>query len=332
MKNNPFKDDLIVAYLLGDLPEEKQCEIEDRAFQDRHYHQEILAVESDLIDEYVRGELSDSWRRQFEERFLASTERRNKVAFARALATVLPETAVIEKKPLLVARTPVSLWDALKAFLRGLSPAVGFSLAAALLVIIAGSLWLLSETLRLRTQVAELQAAQQSEQRNRQALEGQLADERTRGEDLSSRLQDEQQQREELIRELERQREEMTSKPALPGILSLALLPGTARGANTRAKLILPPSARVVRLQLSLEPGDEYKHFRVELHARAAPALWSQNNLSARTTRAGQIITLNLPAKLLDNGPYEVALKGITNEGKIEDVAYYNFDVLKAKP
>lgn len=79
MKHDSINDDLIVGYLLGDLPEEKQAEIEDRAFQDEQYLQNILAAESDLIDEYVRGELSNSARRQFESRFLTSAERRRKV-------------------------------------------------------------------------------------------------------------------------------------------------------------------------------------------------------------------------------------------------------------
>lgn len=91
MRHDPFGEDLIVQYLLGDLPEQMQSEIEDRAFQDRRYLQRILAAESDLIDEYARGELSDSARRQFESRFLGSAERRRKVEFAKALVKVMPE-------------------------------------------------------------------------------------------------------------------------------------------------------------------------------------------------------------------------------------------------
>ena len=51
----PFDEKLIAQYLLGELPENKQVEIEDLAFQDQQCMQSILAVESDLIDEYVRG-------------------------------------------------------------------------------------------------------------------------------------------------------------------------------------------------------------------------------------------------------------------------------------
>ena len=62
---------LISQYLLGELPEEQQVEIEDRAFSDKDYLATITTVENDLIDEYVRGELSPSDQQRFESRFLA---------------------------------------------------------------------------------------------------------------------------------------------------------------------------------------------------------------------------------------------------------------------
>jgi anti-sigma factor RsiW len=83
---------LITRYLLGDLPEEQQVEIEERAFRDGVYLQTIQAVESDLIDEYVRGGLAERERRQFEARFFVSAERRRKVEFAKALAIVAVES------------------------------------------------------------------------------------------------------------------------------------------------------------------------------------------------------------------------------------------------
>ena len=58
MKSNPDSEDLLVCYLLGALPEEEQVEIEERAFRDQQYLQNIQAVESELIDAYVRGELT----------------------------------------------------------------------------------------------------------------------------------------------------------------------------------------------------------------------------------------------------------------------------------
>src|SRR5262249_44371192 len=187
-------------------------------------------------------------------------------------------------------------------------------------------------SLRLRAQVAQLQAEQQLRQRDQQALEGQLADERTRNDTLSSRLQSEQQQsehREELIRELEREKTEPTTNPIQPTILSLVLLPGTSRSSSSRPTLVLSPSARLVRLKIVIEPGDEYKSFRVELRSQAGQPVWSQDHLAARTGRAGQAVVVTLPAKLLGASQYELGLKGITDDGNTEDVAYYYFDVQK---
>ena len=84
-------DAQLTRYLLGELTEEQQAEIEERAFRDRRYLLEIEAVECDLIDDYVRGALSEVQRRQFEERFLASAERRRKLKFAQALRSVAGE-------------------------------------------------------------------------------------------------------------------------------------------------------------------------------------------------------------------------------------------------
>jgi len=89
---------LITQYLLGELPEEQQIEIEDRAFGDKEFLANITAVENDLIDEYVREELPETARRRFETRFLASEGRRKRVEFARALTRLADESRVPEQK------------------------------------------------------------------------------------------------------------------------------------------------------------------------------------------------------------------------------------------
>src|SRR5438034_3468428 len=245
MKNAAFNEETITRYLLGDLPETKQVEIEDRAFQDKECLDSILAVENDLIDEYARGELSGSARRQFERLFLASAERRQKVEFARALASVLSEVPDTE---LTVAVTParIGFRDSLVAFVRGLSPAMRFSLVfAALLIMIFGS-WLLVATLRLSTEVEQLRAEQQSRQREQQDLSQRVDSERKRREELAGELQREQQERqanEQIISELQREKENSAKQP-LPAIVSLALLPGISRSSNAGSKLVLPDTAR----------------------------------------------------------------------------------------
>ena len=86
----------IERYLLGDLPEDEQVRLEDRAFSEPEYLLAVHAIEKDLIDEYARGELSASDRQKFDELFLASDERRRKVEFARAFARVSSEYTTAE--------------------------------------------------------------------------------------------------------------------------------------------------------------------------------------------------------------------------------------------
>lgn len=333
MRGNPFSENLLVRYLLGDLPEEAQVEIETRAFQDQRYLRNIQAVESDLIDAYVQGELSEGERQQFEGRFFASAERRRKVEFARTLARVAPEFAVIEKaaRPRR-APSPFTWPSLLDAFLRRLGPAAKYALAAAALLIVIGGSWLIAESLRLRAQLAALRAEQQSQERQQQALQQQIADEQARRDELSTELQREREERErsqQLVGELQRKLEESTPPPAPSAVVSLLLWPGISRGGGTRSKLVIPQAAQSVRVQIGVEPEDQYRSFRVELRAPGGRPIWTQDHLSARRVRGGRAVILNLPANILRAGGYELALKGVTDERANEDIGYYYIDVLK---
>ncbi|HZS07351.1 MAG TPA: hypothetical protein VFD58_21120 [Blastocatellia bacterium] len=326
METRSLNEELIARYLLGDLPEEEQSRLEDLAFSDRECRRRIVAVESDLIDEYVRGELSEARRRQFERRFFASAGRRRKVEFARALARVVSATATEE-----VAQPAAIPWrDALTAFLRGLNPAFGFSMAAASLILLLGVSWLIAETGRLRTQVAQLQADQQTRQRQDEILRQEAASARARSEDLASRLERERGQRErseELARRLGREQREKSAGSSF--IASLFLPPGISRGGAERPKLVVPRATRLARLQIGLAREDEFKSFRVEIRTAAGQEVWTRDHLRPRQSRGGRIINLAIPGSVFGAGEYELTLKGVINDQKTEDVRYYYFSVLK---
>src|SRR5215217_6735393 len=192
MSTNINNEKLISQFLLGELPEAQQVEIEDRAFSDKDYLASITAAENDLIDEYVRGELSATERQRFESRFLASAERRKRVEFAKALRTVVSAVPGPERKVVQQARK-WSWRESLYACLSGLNPAARLAFVAAAILFVAGAAWLFVETQRLRRQVTQLQAENQSEQNLQQALE----QERKRNAELNARLDQEKQQREQ---------------------------------------------------------------------------------------------------------------------------------------
>jgi hypothetical protein len=316
---------LIARYLLGELPEEQQVEIEDRAFADKDYLASITAVENDLIDEYVREELSEADRRNFENRFLASAERRKRVEFARALVNV-----TVVKKP---DRAPAAIsWrDSLEAFFAGFNPFGKFALAAMTLLVMAGGAWLLIKTLPQRSQLTQLQAENQSRQSERQALEQQIEAERKRNEELAARLNQEKQQREqsdEALRQLSEARDTSTPAPR-PVIASLTLLPGISRGGGEKPSLVLPENTQLVRLRIGIDAEEQYKTFAAELRTTAGRQIWTKENLTARSGRRARSISVIVPATALKPGEYELKLSGMKEAGGTEDVGFYYFDVRK---
>jgi anti-sigma factor RsiW len=83
----------MAQYLLGQLPEEEQAELERRYLADDTLFEELLAVEDDLRDAYVRGELSRPDREAFEEKLLTAPRQQQEQEFARTLCRYLGKTA-----------------------------------------------------------------------------------------------------------------------------------------------------------------------------------------------------------------------------------------------
>jgi hypothetical protein len=334
MATDLMSEKLINRYLLGELPEEQQVEIEDRAFSDQEFMAIITAAENDLIDEYVRKQMSAADQGRFESRFLASESRRKRVEFARALTQLLDETRVTERETRKVSAAPVSWREALAAFFNGLNPVGRLALTAATLLILVGGAWLITQTLTLRSQLNQLQAQRSSQQNNQQTLEQQVESERRRNDELSAQLNQEKQQRaqsDESLRQLSESVKQQQQPNEAPRsiIASLTLLPGISRGATTQPKLILPPNASVARLQIGIEPEEDYQSFGVELRTANGRPVWMRDALTARSSRGGRSVRLTLPASALLPGEYELRLKGVPKSGPPEDVAFYYFEVMK---
>jgi hypothetical protein len=144
---------LLQNYLLGNLSEQAQVQVEDRAFADPGYLAAVEAAEADLIDAYVRGELTPPDRRQFERLFLVSPQRRNKIEFAKALVRVSAEMGPVQP----IAPPRRSIFE----FFRTWNPAFQVGAAMAALILFAGVIWLIKENSGLRGQLTALQAQQQ---------------------------------------------------------------------------------------------------------------------------------------------------------------------------
>ena len=325
MLETPLSEEKIVRYLLGELSEEEQVKIEDRAFADQKVLQEILAVEQDLVDDYVCGDLPEGKRRNFETHFLASGERRKKVAFARALAAVVNERSASQEDR---AAMTVPLAPSWRTRLTAIftRPLTAYSFAAASLVLFVVGSWLVVDRIRLRSELTQLRSKQDSQLAQRQQLERELANERLKNEELLANrgTSAPQTPSPETV-----PGSSHPPEPTSPIIATLVLLPGMSRGSASVPQVSVAKDASLLRLQIGVDPQESYERYRVELRNEKGQRVLAQGNLAAHVRHNGRNITLSIPIEVLENGRYEVALKGIAKIGETEDVGFYYFDVLK---
>ena len=299
-------DALLVNYLLGNLTEEEQAAVEDRTFVDPDFLVAVEATEADLIDAYVHGDYSPTERRRFEQRFLASPERRKKVAFARDLARVAAETKAAEA----ALTTRVSRWRWLVAWVREGTPAFQLAAGLAVLICIAGISVLVFQNVAMRARLAALQTQERDLQARAGDLRRQLDDEQARTASLAARPA----------------QQPANGAPA-PPIASLVLLSGVSRAESDREQLLLNPSAQIANIEIQLEPRDDYPRFRAELRTSGGEEILIRGNLARRRTAAAYTVSLDVPASALATGRYELALKGVSDDQSVQDIGYYYFTV-----
>jgi hypothetical protein len=90
---------LAKRFLLGNLSESERVEIEDAFLTQDDSYQELLVAEDELIDAYVRGELPAPDRLLFEQRCLSSPHSRERVEFARTLFDSVSGNVVPARAP-----------------------------------------------------------------------------------------------------------------------------------------------------------------------------------------------------------------------------------------
>jgi hypothetical protein len=124
-------DERLTEYLLGRLNADDQALLEEQYLADPHLHATLRAVERDLIDRYVRGELVDPVG--FEKHYLSSPSRRAKVEFARTLIQWSKQTSPAHLAGGHAARSRFGLGGAFRSW----------QIAATVAIIVVGSWFVL---------------------------------------------------------------------------------------------------------------------------------------------------------------------------------------------
>jgi len=266
-----------------------------------------------LLDDYAQDRLSVSARAQFERHFLNSAARRERAEFARAWQAYLhqsPSRSVPQKgRPVAFTPAPARrLWVQL--------------LIAATLLLAFGSAWLLVETARLRRQVEQSQSERAALEQQAQDLQQQVDEAHARSEDLARQLAAARDERPPPAPE------HIEPEPTAPALVSFALTAGLARDPGRANRLIIPPDARQVRLQLRFRQAD-YASYRAMLQTAAGREVLRQSGLKAQAQGASRVVALRASANAFADGDYILTLEGLSGTGAAEVVAEYAFTIVK---
>ncbi len=313
-----FDDQVLVRYLLGSLPEEEAERLDVLSIADDAFVWHLSAVENDLVDAYVRGELSGPDLAQFRQSYLSSPNRLQKVDFAEALrsfdaksaraaAQAAPTKAVPSSTPKDESSKDSSPWPWFSV--PRLALQWGFVGGALALLFAAGYLLLMNA--RLRKQTTEAQGSQATFEQREQELQRQLNAQRIANAEMAKQL--------DGLRE---------SRPNLDQLktLSALLLPPTRGGGI--ATVSVPRGTDLVILLLALE-SDDFPFYRVGLKDSATnQTVWHSSNLKAAASSATITVSISLPANLLKQQIYELELSGVPSSGRGEFISGYPISVV----
>jgi hypothetical protein len=151
----------IDSYLYGEMPENEREELEDRFIGDGELFAEIADRENDLVDAYVRNELSGDELKRFERSLDAFPARREKLSNAKPLREFI-QSERPEAKTITIAERSGFLTKVADVF-SFRSPAFQFASIGLILLLGLFSIFLLRENRRLGSLESELAASRQRE-------------------------------------------------------------------------------------------------------------------------------------------------------------------------
>jgi len=299
----PALNDQLVQYVLGLLPEAETERLDEASVADDALASRLRVVEHDLVDAYVSDTLDRETRARFENLYLATPRRLEKVEFARRFLATVDRAAAV----------PVSLPAPRRA--RSLQA------AAALLLAVSGGL--LYQGLRLHNAAkdAERQIATQTQRAT--SLAQQLDDARAAARDAQTALE----------RAAAAQRDQRSASAGPTAIaaparaaVAIVLLPQT-RSVGPVPTVAVPATAERVAFQLRLEANDFFVYQAALKDPGTNRIVWRSAQLSAQSRDAATIVSISVPASTLASQHYSLELTGIHGPERTEVVGNYVFQV-----
>ena len=310
-------------YLLGTLSEEEEIRVQEQ-FAGEHGFEELEIAEDELIDVYVRDELSAADRIRFE-RMLASPRLTERVELARLLAhradSRTPAPTQLDK-PLPKA----SWWRKLFGLTNPGSSTLVPAFMTTMAILVLAGLALLFLGLRLRRESQQLTAHQQQIETLQRQLDEQKKTNSQLETDRDQARKQNQELEDKLTAEIQRAEEQRTQ--SLGSIITGFLTPyaGTRSEASKENKIEITKNTRAVNLKLDVEHGD-YSRYQVTVQDLDRKPMRRCSDLRPLPGRR-KYISCVVPVSRLTAGTYQVRVAGLKQDGTPEDFEEYTFRII----
>ena len=284
---------MIRTFLLGMADPEAEKNIEEGILSGSLPSEDLVLIEEELIDDHVLGRLSREEEAAFQARFLTTTERRDKVAFSRAIRQYVLKHAPAPRR---------------LGFSMGMIPRLALASSFALLCIATiSAAWLEARNIRLGRELAGLTEVSNERQW------------------LLASLMEKEKQRTALaepsgaIPGSAAAQTKPAQNPA--GAPAIQLRPGVKRGLQAIPVLRVAGETGAVQitLELAFKPADG---LREELFHAGGERIWNQELPSAAPVVAHGSTTVYLPSQLLTPGDYQIRVKDLAGDASDEGDVY----------
>lgn len=286
----------LTRYLLGEMSEAEQMELEVSYFADPQMFAELCASRNNLIDSYVAGGLSPSLRGRFEAGIEKSWAMNERIRFAETL-----QEAIDARGATPVLRRHITASGSMRAFAANHRGAI---LAACALLMILGAGWVV---IRIRPH----QAANNEEDGLQNSAPAPFASNRGASPSPESPVNG----------SAETSDAAATLKPN--PVLAVTLTPDVGRSASDATRGILIPQETVIVHLLLIVDRPQDLDYRGVLTTFEGARVFETGQLKAHANETGRAVELFVPANRLSDGDYVVRLSGVTAGNKLSSANYY---------
>lgn len=293
--------DRLNSYFLGDLSKEEEIKLEEEFFADDEKYLQFEATQNDLIDAYVKKQLSLEEQKKFEKYLKASPGLRKRVEIAQALALHIAEItdSKTESKEIESTNLSISWWKAFISTFTLFNPKFVFA-TSTILVFLLALTWAVFEQQRLKQLIEKQQNQLSIEKQQYQQKEVVLSEKIKSEQENASKIQ-------EKVTDLEKQIDDLKQQlaknylPKLP-LVSFELDQSGNRSIGGGETKVLKLSEKTEQLvQLKIKTLYTLSEVNKVVLKHGDNISWQPSSLKNSIKQSKGFLIVEIPSKNFNN-------------------------------